>query len=359
MLPAQDPRYVVAIMLDAPQGGTSAAPLFHDIGSYLAQREKLPVSPDPQPVQTLVVATPRRDGSRTPGPGARPRGPAPGPPPLDRRPRRRPGRPAPRAPPSDPAEWPQYRRRVARDVSRTRRGRRRGPGLGGGRAWGGGRASIMVAGSLPACRTPVPPPSQRLPCRRRRRLRRRIPGRLPHDAAEVAAAHGPARPRPGHRRPGSSRPTPSAAVTGVTLRAAEVRPGDLFAALPGARAHGADFVGRGASRREPSPCSPTPPGSTARRATGLPVLVHPQPRDVLGAAAATVYGDPTRRLRVLGVTGTSGKTTVAHLLEAGLAAAGRTHRPDRHRRAPGSHGASAAQRVHHARRRPTCRRCSR
>jgi cell division protein FtsI (penicillin-binding protein 3) len=55
MLPAQDPRYVVAIMLDAPQGGTSAAPLFHDVGSYLAQREKLPVSPDPNPNQTLVV----------------------------------------------------------------------------------------------------------------------------------------------------------------------------------------------------------------------------------------------------------------------------------------------------------------
>jgi cell division protein FtsI (penicillin-binding protein 3) len=55
MLPAQDPRYVVAIMLDAPQGGTSAAPLFHDIGSYLAQREKLPVNPDPAPAQTLVV----------------------------------------------------------------------------------------------------------------------------------------------------------------------------------------------------------------------------------------------------------------------------------------------------------------
>jgi cell division protein FtsI (penicillin-binding protein 3) len=58
MLPAQDPRYVVAIMLDAPQGGTSAAPLFHEIGSYLAQREKLPVSPDPQPVQTLVTHAP-------------------------------------------------------------------------------------------------------------------------------------------------------------------------------------------------------------------------------------------------------------------------------------------------------------
>ncbi len=58
MLPAQDPRYVVAIMLDAPQGGTSAAPLFHDIGSYLAQREKLPVSADPPLVQTLVSHAP-------------------------------------------------------------------------------------------------------------------------------------------------------------------------------------------------------------------------------------------------------------------------------------------------------------
>ena len=56
MLPAKDPRYVVAIMLDDPATGTSAAPLFHDLGSYLAQREKLPVSTDPAPEQTLVAA---------------------------------------------------------------------------------------------------------------------------------------------------------------------------------------------------------------------------------------------------------------------------------------------------------------
>jgi cell division protein FtsI (penicillin-binding protein 3) len=55
MLPAQDPRYVIGIMLDAPQGGTSAAPLFHDIASYLGQRERLPVSDAPPLVQTLVV----------------------------------------------------------------------------------------------------------------------------------------------------------------------------------------------------------------------------------------------------------------------------------------------------------------
>lgn len=55
MFPAQDPRYVIAIMLDAPGGGAKAAPLFHDIATYLGQRERLPVSGEPQPVQTLVA----------------------------------------------------------------------------------------------------------------------------------------------------------------------------------------------------------------------------------------------------------------------------------------------------------------
>jgi cell division protein FtsI (penicillin-binding protein 3) len=55
MLPAEDPRYVIAVMLDAPGGGDAAAPLFHDIASYLAQRERLPVSAEEPPVQTLVA----------------------------------------------------------------------------------------------------------------------------------------------------------------------------------------------------------------------------------------------------------------------------------------------------------------
>lgn len=49
IFPADAPRFVVAIMLDAPQGGASAAPLFHDIASYLAQRYQVPLSPAPAP----------------------------------------------------------------------------------------------------------------------------------------------------------------------------------------------------------------------------------------------------------------------------------------------------------------------
>jgi UDP-N-acetylmuramoyl-L-alanyl-D-glutamate--2,6-diaminopimelate ligase len=60
----------------------------------------------------------------------------------------------------------------------------------------------------------------------------------------------------------------------------------------------------------------------AERVHGLPVLVTPDPRAVLGVTASWVHGDPSRELTVLGVTGTNGKTTSAFLLEAGLQAAG-------------------------------------
>jgi UDP-N-acetylmuramoyl-L-alanyl-D-glutamate--2,6-diaminopimelate ligase len=111
-------------------------------------------------------------------------------------------------------------------------------------------------------------------------------------------------------------------VTGVTLRAGEVLPSDLFAALPGTRAHGADYTGDAVAAGAVAVLT-DPAGLPRARDADVPVLVHPEPRAVLGTVAAAVYGDPTQRLRVLGVTGTSGKTTVAHLLEAGLAAAGR------------------------------------
>jgi len=59
ILPADHPRFVVAIRLDAPDTtlpvGHSAAPLFHDIASYLTQKYNLPLSDGPTPVVPLVV----------------------------------------------------------------------------------------------------------------------------------------------------------------------------------------------------------------------------------------------------------------------------------------------------------------
>jgi UDP-N-acetylmuramoyl-L-alanyl-D-glutamate--2,6-diaminopimelate ligase len=114
-----------------------------------------------------------------------------------------------------------------------------------------------------------------------------------------------------------------AQVSGVTHASGEVRPGDLYAALPGARRHGAEFAAA-AARAGAVAVLTDPAGRDAAVATGLPVLVTGDPRAVLGAAASAVYGHPSERLTVIGITGTAGKTSTAYLIEAGLRAAGRT-----------------------------------
>jgi UDP-N-acetylmuramoyl-L-alanyl-D-glutamate--2,6-diaminopimelate ligase len=114
---------------------------------------------------------------------------------------------------------------------------------------------------------------------------------------------------------------PGTAVSGVTLASAGVVPGDLYAALPGARTHGARYAADAASRGAVAVLT-DPAGEELARATGLPVCVVADPRGLLGSVAARVYGSPSEQLVVLGVTGTNGKTTTAFLVEAGLAAAG-------------------------------------
>ncbi|HJQ45151.1 MAG TPA: UDP-N-acetylmuramoyl-L-alanyl-D-glutamate--2,6-diaminopimelate ligase [Amycolatopsis sp.] len=113
------------------------------------------------------------------------------------------------------------------------------------------------------------------------------------------------------------------AVTGSTLRAQHVLPGDLFAALPGARVHGADFAAEALAAGAAAVLT-DPEGAErpALRDSGVPVLLHPDPRAALGSIAAWIYGEPSLELAVLGVTGTSGKTTTSYFVESGLRAAG-------------------------------------
>ena len=110
-------------------------------------------------------------------------------------------------------------------------------------------------------------------------------------------------------------------ITGVTLASGEAQPGSLYAALPGARTHGARYAADAAARGAVAILT-DPTGREAAATTGLPVCVVDDPRAVLGPVADRVYGEPSRRLTVLGITGTNGKTTTAYLVEAGLAAAG-------------------------------------
>ncbi|MFJ9666972.1 UDP-N-acetylmuramoyl-L-alanyl-D-glutamate--2,6-diaminopimelate ligase [Streptomyces sp. NPDC101219] len=116
---------------------------------------------------------------------------------------------------------------------------------------------------------------------------------------------------------GAPAPEHAPEVTGITHDSRAVRPGDLYAALPGARAHGADFVSQAASLGAVAVLT-DPAGAERVAATGLPALVVDDPRARMGELAATIYGHPGRDLLQIGITGTSGKTTTAYLVEGGL-----------------------------------------
>ncbi len=110
------------------------------------------------------------------------------------------------------------------------------------------------------------------------------------------------------------------AVTGVTADSRHVAPGDLFAAVPGHCGHGAGFAAEAVAAGAVAVL--TDEAGAPLVPAGVPTLVVADVRAVLGPVAADVYGRPADTLSVIGVTGTSGKTTTTFLVRAGLAAAG-------------------------------------
>jgi UDP-N-acetylmuramoyl-L-alanyl-D-glutamate--2,6-diaminopimelate ligase len=110
-------------------------------------------------------------------------------------------------------------------------------------------------------------------------------------------------------------------VSGVTLDSRAVAPGDLYVALPGTKVHGAAFCADAVAAGAVAVLT-DPDGRARATATGVPVFVLADPRGKLGEVSCWVYGNPSSRLRLIGVTGTSGKTTSTYLLESGLRAAG-------------------------------------
>src|ERR1700689_3146432 len=110
-------------------------------------------------------------------------------------------------------------------------------------------------------------------------------------------------------------------TSGITLDSRSVRPGDVYVALPGARLHGAAFCANAVAAGAVAVLT-DPDGRARATASGVPVFVVADPRARLGEIACWVYGDPSSKLTMIGVTGTSGKTTSTYLIEAGLREAG-------------------------------------
>ena len=112
-------------------------------------------------------------------------------------------------------------------------------------------------------------------------------------------------------------------VIGLSLASTAVRPGDLYAALAGARTHGARFAGQAVEAGAVAILTDRE-GAAIIGAADIPVLVVDNPRAQLGDIAALVYDRPAGSMVTLGVTGTQGKTTVTRLAESALVAADKT-----------------------------------
>ncbi|HHT72653.1 MAG TPA: UDP-N-acetylmuramoyl-L-alanyl-D-glutamate--2,6-diaminopimelate ligase [Firmicutes bacterium] len=108
-------------------------------------------------------------------------------------------------------------------------------------------------------------------------------------------------------------------ITSIVYDSREAQPGSLFVAVPGFRFDGHDYAAAAVQR-----------GAVAlmveRLLPDLPVpqVVVEDARAALGLVGAAFYGHPSRKLRVIGVTGTNGKTTTTYMIRSILQRAGHT-----------------------------------
>ena len=107
-------------------------------------------------------------------------------------------------------------------------------------------------------------------------------------------------------------------VTGLTYDSRQVGAGEIFFAIPGEKVDGHEFIPqalrRGAAAVVVARKGSWPQGTTWIRTKDV--------RRTMGLWGAHFYGRPSRRMKLVGVTGTNGKTTVTYLVESILSAAG-------------------------------------
>lgn len=104
-------------------------------------------------------------------------------------------------------------------------------------------------------------------------------------------------------------------VSGVTLDSRRVEAGDLYVGVAGRSAHGAAFAADAAASGAVAVLT-DPEGAALAGASGLPVLVTPDPRAALGDVASWIHRTREDVPTLFGVTGTNGKTSVVYILDA-------------------------------------------
>ncbi len=104
-------------------------------------------------------------------------------------------------------------------------------------------------------------------------------------------------------------------ITGLAYDSRAVAPGSLFFCVKGFQNDGHDYAAQALARGAAALVVERPLG------LGVPEVLVGSARAAMGTAAVRFYGDPSAELRVVGVTGTNGKTTTAFILQALLEAA--------------------------------------
>ena len=115
-------------------------------------------------------------------------------------------------------------------------------------------------------------------------------------------------------------PVSNLEITRVTANSRDVIPGALFVAYPGVNVDGAQFIPDAIQRGAVAIVTQTP----ITQSPNLPIFVVENSRAALAHLSAAFHNFPSRNLRVIGVTGTDGKTTTSTLIENILLAAGHT-----------------------------------
>ena len=98
-------------------------------------------------------------------------------------------------------------------------------------------------------------------------------------------------------------------ISGVSINAQKVVPGDLFIAFAGANTHGISYLEQAISNGAVAVLS------DKKIEASIPSFIHPKPREIVGAVSAWLYGHPFESLKAVGITGTNGKTTTANLVK--------------------------------------------
>jgi len=100
-------------------------------------------------------------------------------------------------------------------------------------------------------------------------------------------------------------------IHGLTLDSNDVIEGDLFVALPGLKAHGAEFVDLAVANGAVAVLT----DASVKIDTDVPVIRVANPRFWLGIISDKFYKNPSSAINVIGITGTNGKTTTSYLLQ--------------------------------------------